>query len=321
MATNNNDGKMSDNVNPTFDQLTIDQNQVSEVLQRFLNYSSKRLRVSATDLIILEPTPVKDDKQYTYVQLVKAGNKLIDIMYFLAIGNKKNFQFTKWDYDGEPPVIKETDTAEAVFVLWFYLMSRGAAPTEEDEKKGVPTPRFVTEVMHLKKKPYEYMKILASFDLNQMDATWIKGINLNKLGDETRQRMGLGVAGHRYLDVFKQFLPSKILTDIDQKSYDVLKQVSANGPYWTLHSSFKEPTLIRKFNSLNQVLLRLIMRIYDDDLIATLKKNKIIPAEMIADERYNKVIEVTARDFDMLHENIFGVKFEWDFEHSVMKRL
>lgn len=185
-----------------------------------------------SDVVIYIPSTKKMGDEITYIDLRDAGNRMFDSVMYLTSDQKTKFKpgalrGNEDKYENDPE--KE---AEAFCYVYFCLLLRGRIPSASHE-----VPNLLTKTFNLRKEPRSYVETLASFDINLLDNSWIKNIDISIfLGlEDVRDQLSTDMVGHRLLNVFRDFYPDKDGIAELMPLHEQWSDFAAKGPHWDIH--------------------------------------------------------------------------------------
>ncbi len=142
------------------------------------------------------------------------GSALIDSILFvnLTLGAMRRVKISVC----EPNNVRREnikDCNDAFYFQFFMIMTRGDYSHGMSKVEGIDVPRFLLATKSFNQTPYFYMRKLASFSKEKLWTSWVKGVSMASMDPILIARLMLGLAGYRYINVFKKFTPSLSLTD------------------------------------------------------------------------------------------------------------
>jgi hypothetical protein len=182
-----------------------------------------------------------------------------------------------------------------IFVVYFFIMIRGHAPTDTGDYKDQPMPKFISNVLGISEPTREIAEYLADFPLNNMDPSWVRHISVKGLSQEAVSRFGLGVAGYRIVSVFNVVAPDlyqdpekedgKEVHDNEAKplskkpawldaAVEVARSFHKAGVCWDFHPATRSANVLSKYGNINKNAANLILRCYKPSTIQSLVSTK-----------------------------------------------
>jgi hypothetical protein len=248
--------------------------------------------------------------------LMANGTKFLDAIIWLALSDRMK------PMPARPTITRRGDAeavsavyndhariAKYIFVVYFFIMIRGAPPHTAHGSQGDVVPKFISSVMSVAEKMNEVTSYLASFKLDDLDPTWVRNVAVKGLGQEAQSRLGLGVAGYRICSVFNLVVPDKRAVllkaraknsgggtevDIDEVAPDradavfVAQSFMAAGPCWDFHPATRSANIISKYGNINKNCANLILDVYTEETIARLVKSKKLFEKPVFDESHTQ---------------------------------
>jgi hypothetical protein len=256
-------------VEPEYDNL-------ARALQQFLSYGSKKGHVTIEELVIVSDFNAIPERFEDVAEALKHGTKFFDAcLYFTLPDNQR--PTIRAMIDGEAPISREyAQIGEAIFVIYFYLITRARVPARVGADAAHPVPRFLSGVLSLTKPMAHYLDLVAGFDISKMDHKWIKEVNMTELGDEMRNRMGLGVAGYRMFGPFKSYVPKPGLPPNIMAAINVASTIARAPPDWNIHPITRNPNVLTNLGNLNQNLGNLMLEAFTADQLREMYDAKMI---------------------------------------------
>jgi len=290
---------------PEFNIVEIPKGIITQVANWFLGPGSRKERLDKADVnMIYVGTGVKDSYN-TVVEALQGGSPLFDTLAYFAIT------------EGEKPVITTVpncpadntqdllEVAQCLFVLYFYLMTRGAPPDNDKNEVGTDIPGFLYKYMGLKEAPIIYMRKLASFNLIKVSHEWIKDVDLTILGPPALSRLSLGVAGYRWMAVIGFMTPEKTLTIEQRNAWDAIANFVHRGLFWDIQSVTRSALVTLKLHSINAVAAYLLFVALEHDTLVKLHKEKFIPVVPEEPSRIPSLANITDDVFNEYNDHVF----------------
>lgn len=153
-------------------------------------------------------------------------------------------------------------------------------------------PLFFRNVLKMNNQPSDNAARVASFNLINLDYQWNKDVNPSMFHSRIRNRLAMGMARHRYIDIFKYFNAPSNVTDEQKQICERLRKRAMRGPFWDLHPLFKSQTVISNFGSLNKTLINFIFEIFSEIQVNEMKRCKYLPYPDHRYTNYNVITEV-----------------------------
>jgi len=242
--------------------------------------------------------------------LVSNGTAFFDAIIYKTGKNSDLIKFKAAKHPQSKVIEAMTyqNISEALYFAFFLLLVRGRYPADgmSEEKKDIP--KFLGGTMALKHSSTHYRSILASFTLEKLNPEWIKLIKIKNLGLETRQRLGLQVAGYRWLKVFSIIPITKQLSPEKDKAVKAIQAFVSKGAVWEMFSLTRSTKVATRFISLNKLLTNLVLACYTTEEIAKMKESQIIPIVPVFQYGYENYSALKDSNFKDLNSEIFPDK-------------
>jgi hypothetical protein len=273
-----NDSNINNVDDKFFNILEVKEKTLFNFLKQFIKIGSHLQQLSITDIRIqyhLSFGEVEDRNNFRFDNLklmMKHGNKLLDSIIYLTGENKDIVDVEFIPADVELNTIHPMELARNAFLLYFYVVVQGFGPHEVSFIPGIIRNLFGISINEF----VDRTGILASFNLRKLDYQWIKAINIDELGNEIRNRIALGIAGHRYVKAIA-LNPPKKTTSIRQKVvFNIVYSLYKHGLRWELHPVFKSHAGLAAV-SLNKNLINFMFDIYTSQELDEMKFARLIP--------------------------------------------
>lgn len=259
-----------------FRVVTINYANFARALQSFLAYGSRKGHIEISDLcIVSDQTPIPT--RFTDVEeAIKHGTKFFDACMYFSLPEGDRPQISPMTNDTVPDSRTFGSIGEAVFVIYFYLLTRARPPARTGDDAAHPTPRFLEGVLSLTKGNPYYLDLASGFDVSKMDHKWIEDVDIGTLGDEFKNRAGLGVAGYRMFGPYKSYQPKPGLPQNLLNAVQVAHRIATSPPDWDIHPVTRNPELLSRMGNINQNLGNLILDVFTEENIREMVKTKMI---------------------------------------------
>lgn len=259
-----------------FNVVDYNARRIQEAIQQFLAFGSKRGHVMITDLQVVSDQPTIPTRFVNIEEAITHGTKFFDAaMYFSLPDNEKPIIVARVN-DGTPHTKNMGEIGEALFFIFFYLLTRARPPVRTGEDSTHPVPRFLTSVLGLTRGVATYLSYASSFDLLKMDHRWIRHVNMGELGIETLNRFGLGVAGYRAISPFRLLNPRPDITQAERDAYEFLRAIALAPADWAIHPTTRDPNILSRFGNINKNAGNLMLTIFTPEDLQTLVNSKAL---------------------------------------------
>jgi hypothetical protein len=259
-----------------FNTIEPEYGQLALAVQNFLSYGSKRGHVLIEELVIVSDVDPLPTRFVSVSEALKHGTKFFDACLYFTIPDERKPPIRILTDQNKPASREYGHIGEAIFVIYFYLLTRARVPARTGLDADHPIPRFLTNVLSLTQTMAHYLTLVAGFDIAKMDHKWIKEINMNDLGDEFRNRAGLGVAGYRMFGPFKSYTPMQGIAANLVSAVNVARQIATAPPDWDIHPLTRNPIILSNLGNLNKNLGNLILEVFTEAQITQMIDAKMI---------------------------------------------
>jgi len=269
-----------------FDTIEIDAQQLAASLAPFIIQGSKIHYLTRTDLNVYTvkydtSSTVPNTERVTlaggFSSLMKIGqNKFFDVLIFLAMDPGNRPQMQEIDEAHVEPPVSYGDIARAMFVQYFFILTRGRASQANSANLGSDMPKFLHTVLNCTETPLVYHDRLASFDLHKMGYEWVKHVPFQNIAREAYSRFGLGVAGYRMLSPFKLLRPRAGINQNLQDAYQVAYSMATNSASWDIHPATRNNAILQTYGPLNANLGNLMLEIFETAELQALVNRKVL---------------------------------------------
>lgn len=260
--------------NITFLGLRLDLESFAGQLQVYIEQGSRRYNLSYRDIHVYRNRGVDIPATMTLEWLFTQGNALFDSLIYLA--NPNAIDLIQRPPDEQIPAVTPDAVARAVFVQFFFILTRGSPSNSAGTTMGTDVPAFLRNILSATQSPRYYAQMLATFNLVMVDPAWVRHINLQGVGTEARNRLGLGVAGYRALSPFR-FLrrPANIPGDL-VRPYEVAVSMATSAASWDFHPATRNPDLLTRYGPINANAFNLALDLWTNDELQVLVDSRIL---------------------------------------------
>jgi hypothetical protein len=284
----------------------INMTEFSDLFNKLVSDVSDKYKI---DFREITPYGTKEGyaKTPTITYLVGNGTAFFDAVIFKTGKNSEKIKFKASKNKNQKMIDAMTykNISEALFFAFFLLLVRGRYPADgmTEEKKDVP--KFLKGTLALSHSAVHYRNILASFTLEKLNPEWIRLIKIKNLGLETRQRLGLQVAGYRWLKVFSIIPITKQLSAEKLNAVKSIQDFVDKGAVWEMYSLTRSTKVASRFISLNKLLTNLVIACYTPEEIAKMKAASIIPIVPVFQYGYENYSALKKANFADFNSEIF----------------
>lgn len=291
--------------NVNFNVLQPDFTQLARAIQQFLAYGSKKGHVTIEELVIVSDLPNPPIRFADVAEALINGTKFFDACLYFTLPDADKPAVRAMTAAEKPASREYAQIGEAIFVIYFYLLTRARVPARTGEDSRHPIPRFLTNVLSLTQPMTAYLDLVSGFDISKMDHKWIKEVQMGELGDEMRNRIGLGVAGYRMFGPFKSYTPRPGTPPNLLQAVEVAKHIATVAPDWNIHPVTRNPVILTNLGNLNQNLGNLMLEVFSDEQIREMTDAKMIFAKPTKQPTHIQYRTWTLQGLIPLNEPIF----------------
>lgn len=266
--------------NAAFRGLFMRPQHIARLVAPYIRFGLLKHKVLPTDIHVyhLVGTP---PLFATIPDLIRAGTPIFDAMFYLSLPIAARPDPIEVD---NLPAGLTTDLGEvgkALGYVFFFLLTRSNYPIGHVAAAGAQVPSFLYSFLGLREAPSAYARRLATFDLNKVDPGWIKFISIPGLSREAQARFSLGIAGYRYLSIFKYFEPMPNLPIGLLTSARAVKAFALRGYFWDVHPATRDPAFGAHVGSLNKELINLITEVFSPADKLIMIGQKMVPPQIV----------------------------------------
>jgi hypothetical protein len=261
---------------PNFNIIDIDVANVANILKPYLIRGSKLTGVSLDDIDRSVTDVPANLASVTLVQLLEKGMKLFDAIVWLAAGRPASHPLMADPGMNAASIPSLSAISNALFYNYFFLLTQARYPVSQTNTNPPKVAQFLTNIMGLTKPQWEYVEIICSFEPQKFDPAWIKHVQYTGMGQEALSRFGLGVAGYRYFQPFKNYPIKSGVTPETMRAYNFARKVAVSAPTWDIHPVTRNPAVLTKRGNLNKNLGNLILECFTDDQIQEMVNTKML---------------------------------------------
>lgn len=193
---------------------------------------------------------------------------IYDLMIYLQLSDEEK-ELVTWVHDNKLR-FTESQLMSSLFIDYFMIYCRNKhLPDPNEDYPNFITTAFGKAIL----KREEVQNILTSNDLNKMDKTWIKELEMKNFPDVVKSRLIKSISGCRLFNVICKFEPDIPNWDKDDQSkllVESIRELVSRGPYWEFHSEFQPLSL--KSIPINANISNLLLDIYTPGALSHIKE-------------------------------------------------
>lgn len=286
-----------------FKSVTFDDQELGKALQRFVEIGSLRHNVQIDQLRIITRNRDAPDLYTSVAEAIENGTRLFDALAYFSLPVDDRPKVVSRPSDEHDPTMAEI--AKAVYFVYMFIMLRGRVPTKDDTDKGKQLPKFFQDVMGLDELPQTYITRIASFNLQFVSPSWVKYIPVPKLGAESRNRLGLNVAGYRTPAAFRSATLNQQADPIALRAAEAVRKFAAKGPVWDCHPATRTAEFSARVVNFNANCSQLLLASVSEVELRRLAAEHTIFEVPIKNDRYSNWKEWTDATFAKFEDLIF----------------
>lgn len=256
--------------------------QILKAVEHYVHLGSNSSNISWSDFQFRtfegEPPESKD----TVTDLVNKGMRFIDAIYYQCAISKGVEVVVTADIKKNENPVSWVKIANALHAWYFSIITQGRAVANGQCK-------FLKEVMGFGSGWADAINGLCSASIEKVPKRWVKDVALDKLSEQSRNRLALGLAGHRYIASLKYIRPQDFKEGATQGAETVRRILAwtKRSCWWDLHPSFRETSVISHFGSLNKAICELLLDSVKPEALERLARSKVLFEVPQSDPQYS----------------------------------
>lgn len=277
----------------SFDTIEIDAQQLAIAIAPFIFQGSKVHFLTRSDLNIsvvkygassTVPANERISIANGFEGLMRAGqNKFFDVLIYMAMNPADRLPPAEIDENQVTMPVTYGNIARAMFVQYFFVLTRGRVSQATGNVLGSDMPKFLHTVLNCREAPIFYHNLIASFDMHKLGYEWVKHVPFNNIAREAFSRFGLGVAGYRMLSPFKLLTPRVGLAANIQSAYNLAHSMAVANMTWSIHPATRDNAILTQYGPLNANLGNLMLEVFEQAQLTELVTRKVIYAMPVFD--------------------------------------
>lgn len=270
--------------------LKIDHQSLGLILRDYVIQGSGRNVLLATDVIIRLPGGSNPGDDVVVLELLNAGTSLFAALIYANTADRESFDYKS----AAPPTRPWTADliSKLLFVAYFYILTQNRAVNLIETEAN-----FIKTTIGQPADKIEMGKLLFESGFEKIPHDWVRAIRIPDLQPESKNRLGLGIAGYRLLQAFQSI---DHVADAPPDATSAWKEIRASvnrGYFYGFHTHFRNERFIQRFVSLNKVLNDLLARYGVPDQITAAVDRKILAVKPTPDLRYKVYTRLTESNF------------------------
>lgn len=167
----------------------------------------------------------------------------------------------------------------------MFILLRGKHSDAAGTAIGPDIPNIIHLLLGDLGSPNAMCTRVASFGLEKIGTSWVRHIDLPALAAPWQSRLALGLAGYRYLSVFRYYRPERAVSNLELRAWFWVAQLARAPLDWDLVVATRNPALMQRLFSLNKGCMSLIARCLNAATIANLVQSRILFAAPVDQPR------------------------------------
>lgn len=276
------------------DLITIDSASLGNILSSYVIQGSGRNVLLASDVIIRLPGSAQQGDDLPILELLESGTSLFAALIYINSDDRDNFSYQA------PEDQSNQWTAESIskmlYAAYFYILTQNRAINLIQTEAN-----FMRTTIGMSGTTVEIGRKLFEGGFEKIPHDWVRSIRIRDLEPESRNRLGLGIAGYRLLQAFQSIEPKSDAPADATAAWAAIRASVNRGYFYGFHTHFRSERFIQRFVSLNKVLNDLLARHGMEDQIQAAVDRKILAVRPTMDLRYkvyNRLTEANFREFE-----------------------
>jgi len=270
--------------------IKLDPASIAQVLKRFVILGSEPGMLQRSDVHIHIPIGFTEGDDIPAKSLLDAGTSLFAALIYAGLDDRSGLTYK----DVALPTIPWTTEliSQYIFISFFYILTQNQAVGSI--KTGA---NFINKTIGSTRTPSEIDSALFSSGMVKITHDWVIGIPLKDLGQASRNRLALGIAGYRQMQLFFSIAAKSETPPEYAAVWKVVKDSVNRGYFYGFHTNFRSEAFIRTFKSLNKTLLYVIHTYGVQADIDMAKSNRAMYKDTGKEARYSDVSMITEANF------------------------
>lgn len=269
--------------NYKIDVIDFDAQELARTLAPFIGQGSKPSFLTRQDIVVYKikyknqstvPAADRISETSDFSQLMSIGNnKFFDVLFWLSLPAADRPPMHEINEGSELPAVSSGDICKALFVQYFFILTRGRVSRATTSNQGADMPKFLKVVLGCNETPEDYMSMIATFDMHKMGYEWARHVPFGGISREAVSRFGLGVAGYRMFTPFKMLTVKPGVPPNLIRAVAVARQMANADASWDLHPATRSNAILQSYGPLNANLGNLMLEVFEvaelNQLVAT----------------------------------------------------
>lgn len=274
--------------------INIDSKTLGGILRDFVIQGSGKNVLQAQDVIIRLQTGQTQGDDIPVIDLLEQGTSLFAALIYVNSTDRSNFS-----YQSVKPTLGfwTADTvAKYVFTAYFYILTQNRAVNLITEGAN-----FIRTTIGVSDDVKAIGARLFETGMEKIPHDWIRAIKIKELQQESRNRLGLGIAGYRLMQAFLSIDPVADAPTEVTEAWKNIRDSVGRGYFYGFHTHFRSAQFITTFSSLNKTLSDLLAKWGKPEEVAAAKDRKVLAVMPTRDLRYSRYNLLTRANFQQ-HE-------------------
>lgn len=232
-----------------------------------------------------------------FAELLSMGMPLLDALIWRQGRQEEQLEATRQDGAVAPSPLTTAQAGRLAVRAYFNIVTQARTwPAKEGS--------FILKVMNDTMPTDEASRLFSSFPADLLGHEWVMHVPLSGLPVKLRNRLSLGMAGHRLVSAFRFIRSDDIIdhhAEFGALSKALLTMLDGRS-WWDLHPSFRTVEVVSALKSLNGLLSTALAMSVNPDRLRALAVHKIIFAVPEADPRYEHWTNVDGIPFPQLQD-------------------
>lgn len=258
---------------------------------RFQPARLARLIAAAVSSAMIGPKLMLSDLTITIVhnqgadpdlsQLMAGGTKLLDACIWLSLGRPAARPPVRQEPGWVQPVLDMATITASLAAQIMFIMIRGACSRSATGVEGVDVPSIIHQQFPGIGTPLIMCQRIASFDLSKLGTGWVSAFPWVGVSEVLKSRLALGVAGYRYLTLFRYYEPIATSSNLERRAWLWLRQLARAPLDWSICVPSRSQLIVEQLKSLNKGCTSLLARCLSEATKAEMLASKLIPAALL----------------------------------------
>jgi hypothetical protein len=274
--------------------IQIDSESLGAILRDYVIQGSGRNVLLATDVVIRLPSIAAEGDDVPILELLESGTSLFAALIYVNSDDRANFRYeAAKDWTG---IWTAESVAKMLFAAYFYILTQNRAIN-----LVVTEANFMRTTIGMAADKTEIGIRLFESGFEKIPHDWVRSIRIRDLQPESRNRLGLGIAGYRLLQAFQSIEHVAEAPADAVSAWGAIRASVNRGYFYGFDAHFRNERFIQRFVSLNKVLNDLLARWGDPEQVAAAVDRKILAVRPTMDLRYrvyNRLTEANFREFE-----------------------